>query len=76
MTEKRAEYGVPVSCPECDIEIGTIIEQRGRAWLRVGCLELYAAHGRCGSCGTEWHWTASEMLLKRIVEQSRKPPVM
>ena len=42
-----------VTCPACAATLGEIVEIDNRAWLRIGGLELYAAHGR-GRCGGEW----------------------
>jgi hypothetical protein len=68
--EERATYKTAaaqpavIACPSCSAQLGEVVEISGRAWLRVGSLELYAAHGRC-ACGIEWHWTSSEQLLKK-----------
>ena len=70
--ETKAEYTMahqtPITCPICSATLGEVVEIDGRAWLRIGGLELYAAHGRC-RCGGEWHWTASEVLLRKLIEK-------
>ena len=58
-------------CSECSTVLATQVEIDSRPWLVVGGLQLYAAHGRC-VCGKEWHWTASEVRLGRIVEQAKR----
>ena len=73
MEDKAVYIAMPAlaaSCPKCTAKLGDIVEINGRAWLRVGGLELYAAHGRC-ACGAEWHWTSSEVLLQKILERSK-----
>jgi len=59
-----------VSCQKCGEQLGLIVDVKGRAWLRIGNLELYAAHGKC-QCGQEWHWTSTDALLQKILERSK-----
>lgn len=72
--ETKAVYIAPpvpaVSCRACGAPLGQIVEADGRAWLRVGNLYLYAAHGWC-QCGREWHWTSTDALLQKILERSK-----
>jgi len=73
--ETKADYTaappVPaVSCQKCGAQLGYIVNVNDRAWLRVGCLALYAAHGKC-QCGQEWHWTSTDALLQKILERAK-----
>lgn len=71
MENKSAFTTTYVRCSVCDSHIGTVIEVGRRAWLLVGGLRLYAAHGQC-PCGAEFHWTAGDVALARLVERANK----
>jgi hypothetical protein len=60
-----------VRCGSCGVTLAQIEEIDGRAWLSIGAVQLYAAHGRC-ACGAEWHWTSSEALLQKILERAKR----
>jgi hypothetical protein len=48
--------------------MGELVEIDGCYSLVVGGLTLYATHGACVKCGREFHWTTTDQLLKRILE--------
>lgn len=61
---------VLATCPTCGVRLGYLYIVNGRTRLRVGNLELYAAHGICRNCDSEYHWTAGEVMLKRLIEKT------
>lgn len=57
-----------VRCPICGAEIGYYQEiGERRVALRVGNLVLTRADGNCAECGQEWHYSASEKQLERLI---------
>jgi hypothetical protein len=61
-----------ISCQTCQAPLAERIERDGKPLVRVGNLELYAAHGCC-LCGAEWHWTTGDAILSRIIERAKTP---
>lgn len=59
---------------KCGREIGEEALVDGAPVIRLFASEflLVAAHGICGWCGEEFHWTKSDNLLKRILERASK----
>jgi len=72
MERRRATPGVVV-CGSCGAYIGHYVERRnakrGRweTWLSLGGAVVDNAHGVCGACGAEWHWSASSRRLARLI---------
>ena len=74
--EPKAPYNAgqvetPVICPDCQSQLGMMVESGKLVWLIVGGMRLNAAHGQC-NCGAPFHWTAVDIKLARLVEKSRK----
>ncbi len=61
--------------PECHVLIGVEVSIGGQTWLRIDNLEVYAVHGRCQYCGTEYHWTVGDVALARIISKCKQPPI-
>lgn len=83
MSETKAAYTVnadsmptqsaEVRCTGCGEAMGAYIRQPdGRVWLLVGNQVLSSSHGRCMSCGTEFHWVASEKRLEDLLARLAK----
>jgi hypothetical protein len=53
---------LPVHCPICHQLIGTYHKEGSEVWLEIGGVILYAAHGKCSRCNTEFHFWASERI--------------
>ena len=56
-----------VHCSNCQAVIGTYIKVEDQTWIRIGEVELKAAHGRCKCCRTEYHFSASQKLLEDLL---------
>ena len=74
--EDKAGYAAgqietPVICPDCNSQLGIVLEAGKRVWLVIGGLRLSAAHGQC-ACGAPLHWTSGEVKLLRLLEKSKK----
>jgi hypothetical protein len=66
---------VCVTCPTCNVEVGSYSEIGGKIWLQVGILRVSILHGECRNCHSPFHWVASEKRLERLIERcSRRKP--
>jgi hypothetical protein len=59
-----------VCCSFCGAPIGAYVQVGRETWLQIGCVKLYALHGRCACCGGEYHYAASDKLLERLIERT------
>jgi hypothetical protein len=60
-----------VTC-KCGLPIGIYVLREGKIWLRVGTLEVYAAHGVCAVCGEQFHWASSDKRLDDLIARVKK----
>jgi len=75
MTEPTPTYSVndgSVCCPGCGLGIGHYVTVGRETWIQIGMIRAYAIHGRCASCHTEFHFSASEKKLEKLLERVGK----
>lgn len=56
-----------ISCV-CRQPIGEEVTIDGAPFLRIGPLLVRAVHGVCIQCGRKFHWTTSDVLMRKILE--------
>lgn len=73
MSEVAAPYSVSddgaVRCPQCEITVGLYVTEGTETWIQTGMIRAYAIHGKCASCGSEYHFSASEKKLERLLKR-------
>lgn len=55
----------------CGQPLAQYVEVAGETLIRLGGLELYAAHGRCGKCTRPYHFSSTERKLERLIASIR-----
>lgn len=59
-------------CERCGIELGKMEPVGAGELLRIGKTLVRYAHGFCGECGKEFHWSISDRMLERIIERAKR----
>lgn len=57
---------------ECGAEIGCEVEYIGLTFFQVGGMLARSAHGVCSQCKKEFHWTTSDVLMRRVLRLEKK----
>ena len=63
--------GQTVGCRDCKRQVGEIVIIRGQEWLQVNGLVVRTLNGVCRACGAEFHWSTSDRLLAKIVQEEQ-----
>ena len=65
--------GSKLTCSKCSMEVGELVVLENVELVRIRGVILRYAHGFCIECGTEFHWSVSDRMLKRIIERAQIP---
>jgi hypothetical protein len=61
-----------VACSTCHSIIGCYwpvdVHGKSRVMLKIGCVILESAHGKC-ACGAEWHWCYTDRMLADLISR-------
>lgn len=61
-----------ITCPKCLRVIGRRLIIDGKPFLELDCgLVVRSLHGVC-TCGEDFHYTVSDVLLKQLIENVKK----
>lgn len=57
-----------IVCGRCGYQLGVEEEVAGVQRLLIGGILVQSAHGACGNCGKEFHWSLSEKKLEELIQ--------
>ena len=61
----------PIECVRCHRVIGRSVEVNGAELIHIGDIAAREVHGVCVHCGEAFHWTVSDQMLRRLLEDRK-----